>query len=81
MCSLIWELMLYKFERSYKAAEATQNICFVKSGGTFDYNKVTRWLKKFSLGCKNLNDQARSGRPKTVDSQDHAPNHGTLSAE
>ena len=28
---------------------------------------VTRRLKKFRLGCKNLDDQATSGRPKSVD--------------
>ena len=26
------------------------------------------WFKKICSGCKNLNNQVRSGRPKTVDS-------------
>ena len=26
-------------------------------------------VKKFHLGCKNLNDQVRLGRPRTVDSK------------
>ena len=29
-----------------------------------DHNRGTRWLKKFHLSCKNLDNQARSGRPK-----------------
>ena len=30
---------------------------------------IRRWLKKFCSRCKNLNDQARSGKPKTVNSE------------
>ena len=30
---------------------------------------VTRWFLKVCLVCKNLNDQARSGRPKSVESE------------
>ena len=68
-CSLIWELMLYEFEMGHNAMEATKNICWVKVEGENDHNTVTRWFKKFCLGCKNLNDQARSDRPKTVNSK------------
>ena len=28
-----------------------------------------RWFKKFYSGCKNLDDQASSGKPKTMDSK------------
>ena len=28
-----------------------------------------RWFKEFCSGCKNLNNQARSGKFKTVDSE------------
>ena len=30
---------------------------------------VSRWFKKIFSGCKNLDDQAQSGRPKSVDSE------------
>ena len=36
-CSLIWALMLYKFEQGHKAAEETENICCVKAEGKTDY--------------------------------------------
>ena len=68
-CSLIWELMLHKFELGHKAAEATKNICCVKSEGAIDHSIVTRGFKKFHSGCKNLENQAELGRPKTMDSK------------
>ena len=68
-CSLIWELMLYEFELDPNAAEATKNICCAKDGGTVDNSRVTRWLKIVCLGCKNLNNQAKSGRPRSMDSE------------
>ena len=36
--------------------------------GIVDPSIVTRWLKKFCLSFKNLDNQAMSGQPKTVDS-------------
>ena len=35
---------------------------------TVDHCTVSRWLKKFCSGCKNLNNLARSGKPKSMDS-------------
>ena len=67
--SLIRELMLYRFKLDLISAEATKNVCFVKREGIVDRSTVTRWLKKFYLGFKNFNDQAKSARPKTVDSE------------
>ena len=61
--------MLYEFKLGHNTAEATKNICCVKSEGAVDHSPVTRWLKKFCPGCKNLDDQARLCRPKTVDSK------------
>ena len=31
------------------------------------HSTVTKWFKKFYFGCKNFDDLARSGRPKSVD--------------
>ena len=67
--SLIQEIMLYKFELGCNALEATKNLCCVKCESTVDDITVTRWLKKFCLDFKNLSDQLRSSRPKTVDSE------------
>ena len=39
-----------------------------KVKGAVDYSTVTRWFKKFPLDCKNLEDQAKSSRPKSMDS-------------
>ena len=58
---LIHELMIY--------AKITENIYCVKGICAVDPNIVIRWLKRFCLGCKNLDNQARSGRPKTVNSK------------
>ena len=50
----------------YSAAPANWT---VKDEGTVDHSTVTRWFKKFYLGCKNYDDQGRSGRIKTMDSE------------
>ena len=65
-CNLIQELMLYKFKLVHNATEATKNICCAKGKGAVDHSSVTRGFKKFRLGCKNLDDQARLDRPKAV---------------
>ena len=67
--SLIWELMLYEYKVDLDTTEATKRICCVKGEDAVDHSTVTRWSKKFSSGCKNLDDQARSSRPKTMDSK------------
>ena len=49
-------------------AERNKNTCYEKDEGSVDHSTVTRWFKKFHSGCKNLDDQARSDRPKIMDS-------------
>ena len=56
--SIILEPMLYKFKLGHNAVEATKNICCLKDDGSLDHCKVSRWLKKFHLAYKNLNEQA-----------------------
>ena len=58
--------MLYKFEQSHNVTETTNSICSAKSEGAVYHGTITRWFKKFCMGSKNLNDQAMSGRPKTI---------------
>ena len=56
--------MLYEFKMGQDTIEVAKNICCEKGEGTVDHNIVTRW---FRLGCKNLSDQARSGRSKAIE--------------
>ena len=60
--------MLYKFKLGHNATKATKRICCAKSEGAVDHRIVTRWFKKFYLVCKNFNNLARSGSPKSKDS-------------
>ena len=59
----------YNFTKlDHIAAEAAKNIWCAKSEDPIDHSPVIRWFKKFCSGCKNLHNQASSGRIKTVDS-------------
>ena len=55
---------LYEFEMP-----PTKNICCVKDSGAVDHCTVTRWFKKCCLGCKNLDDLEKFGKPKTLESE------------
>ena len=57
-CSLIQELMLYKFKLGYNTAETNKNVCFAKGEDTVNHSTVISWVKKFCSGCKNFNYQA-----------------------
>ena len=46
-----------------------QEICFAKDERAVDHSTVTRLYEKFCLHWKNLENQVRSGKPKTVDSE------------
>ena len=41
--------------------------CGAKNEG--DHSTVTRWFKTFCMDCKNLDNQAKSSRPKSMDSE------------
>ena len=58
-----------KFKLGHNAMETTKNICWTKGEDRVYHGMVTRWLKKFYPGCKNLNIQARSATYKTVVSE------------
>ena len=53
---VIWKLV-------HNAAKITKNIYYEKGEDAVDHTKVTRCFKWFGEGCKNLNDQRRSGKP------------------
>ena len=67
--SLIRGLGLYEFELSHNAADQTKTILCTKVKGTVDNSTVTRWLRRFCSGSKNLDDQVRSGWLKSKDSR------------
>ena len=60
--------MPYKFELGHDITEATKNTSCEDEGIVY-HNTVTRGFKKFCLGCKNLNNQAMSGRIRTVNTE------------
>ena len=66
--SLIRELMIYEFELDHNTAVATKNIGCVNSESAVDHS-TNQMVEKICLGCKKLNDQARTDRPKFVDSE------------
>ena len=51
--------------------EETKNIYCEKGEGAVNHR--TRWFKKFCLGCKNIYDQGRLGKLKTIDFNDVLP--------
>ena len=66
-CVLLHSILDLKITQMNMPHSLIQECC-AKDGSTVDRNTITRWFKKFCLACKNLNDQAKSGRPKTIDS-------------
>ena len=66
---LIREHVLYEFELGNNTEKVTENICCAKGDSAIDHRAVTIWFKKFCSICKNLNNQTRSRRPKTVNSE------------
>ena len=64
-CSLVQELILYKFELGHNAVEAIRNL-YVKGEGAVGHSTV----QMVHLGHKKLDNSAKSGRPKTMDSID-----------
>ena len=60
--SLTWKFML-----DNNTEERARNICCTKGEGRVDRSTVR--FKKFQSGCKKLDDQVRSGWPKSRDSE------------
>ena len=62
-------MMFYEFELVHNTKEVTKNFSCAKGEGVVDHSTVTRWFKKFHSSGKNIDNQARSGSPKTMDSE------------
>ena len=62
--------MLYSLKLSNKSAEETKNVFCAKGESWVDHSAVIKWFKKlFCSSWKNLDNWARSGGPKSVDSE------------
>ena len=62
--------MLYEFEVEYNTTEAIKKKPSLWAKWRWvDYSTITRLVKKFCLGCKNLDDHTMSGRSKIMDSE------------
>ena len=48
------------------AVGETKNICCSKGENTDNHNG---WFKKIRFGCKDIDDQAKSGKSKSTDSE------------
>ena len=64
--SLVQEILLFEFKLGHNAADIKIRVEWKVK---VELITVTRWFKKFCWGCKNLNSQVRSGKPKTIDSE------------
>uniref|UniRef100_A0A1I7V2P1 HTH_48 domain-containing protein n=1 Tax=Caenorhabditis tropicalis TaxID=1561998 RepID=A0A1I7V2P1_9PELO len=55
---------LYEFLQKNSAAETHRKICHVIGDDTLHYETVKFWFKRFKEGNYNLEDNARTGRPR-----------------
>ncbi|KHJ88895.1 hypothetical protein OESDEN_11300, partial [Oesophagostomum dentatum] len=67
---IIRACLLCEFKLGTKAAEACRKICAAFGEGAIAERTGQKWLKKFSSGNENLEDEPRSGRPSTVNNED-----------
>ena len=63
VCSLIWEVIFYN-----NTTKASKNICYAKGEDAIDHCITSQLFQKCYSG-KNLDNQARSSRPKTMNSK------------
>lgn len=68
--TLIRGCLLYEYKHGTKAAVAAQKICTAFGDDVVSDRTAQKWFKKFSSGDFNLNDEARSGRPKIINNED-----------
>ena len=62
-------LLRHYWRQHFKAIDAAKKICQVEGERTVSVCTAQKWFKRFNEGHTNLNDEPRSGRPKTVDSE------------
>lgn len=62
-------LLLHYWKQNFKATDAAQKICEVEGEGSISIRAAQKWFKKFNEGDTSLDDQPRSGRPVSTDSE------------
>ena len=65
----IRHIMLYRYEKGYKAAEAFRDLNELFGEGTIGERQVRRWFERFKSGNKSLEDEGGRGRPSDFDDQ------------
>ena len=59
-------LLLYNFKSGLNATQSCQRINSAFGDGKIALRTAQHWFKEFSKGRENTQDNARSGRPSTV---------------
>ena len=59
-------LLLYDFKSGLNATQSCQRINSAFGDGKIALRTAQHWFKEFSKGRENVQDNARSGRPSTV---------------
>jgi len=61
-------ILRFMWKKKLSAAAAAREICQVEGQGTVSPRTARKWFKRFNEGRTSIEDDARSGRPKAVDS-------------
>lgn len=62
-------LLLHYWKKGFSARSAAVEICEVEGDKFVSKSAAIKWFQRFNSGNTDLNDESRSGRPSTVDSQ------------
>ena len=62
-------LLRHYWKQGFNATAATKKVCKVEGDNVVSNRTAQNWFKRFNEGDIDLGDNARSGRPTTVDSE------------
>ena len=62
-------LLKFFWKKGLSARAAARKICSVEGEGSVSNPTASAWFKKFNTGDTSIEDQPRSGRPPTLDSE------------
>lgn len=62
-------LLRHYWKQHINAKEAATKICDIEGKDIVSIRTAQKWFKKFNEGHTNLEDESRSGRPRTVDTK------------
>jgi transposase len=63
----IGHFLLYEYQLGHSAAAATKNICGAIGPGSVGKTAASNWFNRFRIENYLLQDEARPGRPTTID--------------